>query len=199
MATIPGLRERKKLRTSSTIGQVTLDLVVERGFDAVRVDDICEVAEVSRSTFFRYFDSKEAGYVAGLHEGRLDAIVAAVRARPATEGPLDALMNGHLDDAKGWRSRRDLIVLDAAIRAASPAVQARASSEHLRWELAMAAAVEDRIRPSASRDVTARVVASAVLCAVRIATDQWLADGARRSPVAFYRRVFSTLDKVVVA
>lgn len=198
MASTLGLRERKKLKTSSTIGRVTLELVVEHGFESVRVDDICEAAEVSRSTFFRYFDSKEASYVAGLHEGRLDAIVDAVRARPETEGPLEALVNGYLDDAKGWQERRDLIVLDAAIRAASPAVQARANSEFMTWELAMASAIEDRITARSSRDVIARVIASSVVCAVRIATDQWLADGARRSPVTFYRRVFAAVERVVV-
>jgi AcrR family transcriptional regulator len=194
-----GLRERKKLRTSSTIGQVTLDLVVEHGFDSVRVEDICAEAEVSRSTFFRYFDSKEASYVAGLHEGRLDAIVQAVQKRPDDEGPIEAIVNGLLDDLDGWRERRDLIVLDAAIRAAVPAVQARCDGEFLTWEIALAEAVEDRLPAGASRGIKARLIASVAVCALRMATDQWLADGARRSPARFYRRVFSCLDRVVTS
>jgi AcrR family transcriptional regulator len=196
MSTSIGLRERKKLRTSSTIGRATLDLVTEQGFDAVRIEDICEAAEISRSTFFRYFDSKEASYVSGLHEGRLEAIVEATRRRPPGEGPLEALKNGFIDDLADWRDRRDLIVLDASIRAMSPAVAARANSEFLTWEVALAAAIEPRITARASREVTARVIAAAVNCAVRIATDQWLADGARRPPAQFYRRVFAAIDRV---
>jgi AcrR family transcriptional regulator len=192
-----GLRERKKLRTSSTIGRVTLDLVIEFGFENVRIEDICEAAEISRSTFFRYFDSKEASYVSGLHEGRLEAIVEAVRRRPRDEGPLEALKNAFIDDAADWRDRRDLIVLDASIRAASPAVAARAHSEFLTWEVALAAAIEPHITVRASRDVTARVIAAAANCAVRIATDQWLADGARRPPAHFYRRVFAVVERAM--
>jgi hypothetical protein len=31
----------------------------ERGYDATTVDDICAAAEISRSTFFRYFPTKK--------------------------------------------------------------------------------------------------------------------------------------------
>jgi AcrR family transcriptional regulator len=40
--------------------------VEERGYGAVTVDDICEAAEVSRSTFFRYFGTKAAVFEADL-------------------------------------------------------------------------------------------------------------------------------------
>jgi AcrR family transcriptional regulator len=197
MSLTVGLRERKKLRTSSTIAQVTLDLVQERGFDAVRIEDICEIAEVSRSTFFRYFDSKEASYVAGLHEGRREAIIEAVRRRPSDEPPLTALQNAFIDVSADWRDRRDLWVLDASIRAASPAVEARANSEYLTWEIAMATEIEDRIMGGSSREVSARVIAAVANCAVRLANEQWLADGARRPPAPFFRRVFGAAQRAL--
>jgi AcrR family transcriptional regulator len=57
------LRERKKLRTRRALADAALRLFTDKGFDATTLDELAEEAEVSKSTFFRFFPAKEAAAV----------------------------------------------------------------------------------------------------------------------------------------
>lgn len=59
LGSICGLRERKRMETLAAIEDCATRLVLERGFETVTVDDICEAADISKRTFFNYVDSKE--------------------------------------------------------------------------------------------------------------------------------------------
>ena len=58
--TITSVRDRKKRDTWRVIHATALRLMLERGFDAVSVDDIVAAAGISRRTFFNYFAGKES-------------------------------------------------------------------------------------------------------------------------------------------
>lgn len=62
-----GLRYRKKLKARLAVERSALELVIERGYDGVTVEDICARAEISKKTFFNYFPSKAAAIM-----GRFD-------------------------------------------------------------------------------------------------------------------------------
>ena len=53
------LRERKKTALRATIVRAAVKLFVERGYDAVNVEEIAYASMCSRSTFNRYFGTKE--------------------------------------------------------------------------------------------------------------------------------------------
>ncbi|MEV8017877.1 TetR family transcriptional regulator [Streptomyces sp. NPDC086554] len=54
-----GLRERKKAKTRAAIQQEALRLFREQGYETTTMEQIAEAAEVSPSTVFRYFPTKE--------------------------------------------------------------------------------------------------------------------------------------------
>jgi AcrR family transcriptional regulator len=54
-----GLRERRRLKAMRDIQECALDLFDERGFGAVTIEEIAAAAEVSPSSVYRYFGTKE--------------------------------------------------------------------------------------------------------------------------------------------
>jgi len=86
-----GRRDRKKDETRQALREAAHRLFAEKGFSRTTIDDITEAADVSRRTFFRYYDSKDdllRTDVADL----LPVMLAALRARPADEPPLAAIL-----------------------------------------------------------------------------------------------------------
>lgn len=60
MSTAPTKRSRRKDARPSELLEAALDLFVEQGFAATRVEAVAQRAGVSKGTLFLYFDSKEA-------------------------------------------------------------------------------------------------------------------------------------------
>ena len=83
----PGLRERKKAKTRAAIQEHALRLFAERGYEATTVGEIAEAAEVSPSTFFRYFPTKEDVV---LYDALDPLLLAALEAQPADLSPVGA-------------------------------------------------------------------------------------------------------------
>ncbi|PFG42736.1 TetR family transcriptional regulator [Isoptericola jiangsuensis] len=99
-----GLRERKKRARAARIADAARLLVLDRGLDAVTVEEIAAAAEISPRTFFNYFESKDD---AVLGQGSFD-LDPHVREEFVAGGPtgrlladLDPLVRGLLDALVG--------------------------------------------------------------------------------------------------
>lgn len=55
-----GLRARKKRATENAIERTAVQLALQKGHAHVTVTEICDGADISRSTFFNYMPSREA-------------------------------------------------------------------------------------------------------------------------------------------
>lgn len=82
-----GLRQRKKMETRQAIRREAFRLFDERGYAGTTTEQIAAAAEVSASTFFRYFPSKESVLLA---DDLSAVILSTLASQPAEMAPLTA-------------------------------------------------------------------------------------------------------------
>jgi AcrR family transcriptional regulator len=83
-----GLRERKKQKTRRSIQEHALRLFGEQGYDRTTIEQIADAAEVSPSTFFRYFPTKEDVV---LYDALDPMLIESFRRQPVGLTPTQAL------------------------------------------------------------------------------------------------------------
>ena len=169
-----GRRERKKLETRSALHRAALELFAKNGFRNTRISEIVDAVDVSESTFFRYFDSKEGVALEGIRQ-RAEAITAAVCARPASESPIEACLAANRSDERPRRriEEADLPGLDLLSNTPELASKAHRMLGQIVSELA-----EDfarRLGQDAS-SLEVRLQAHAVLAASTAALEVWIKD-----------------------
>ena len=91
-----GLRERKKRAARIAIQLKALELVAERGFCHVSVDDIAAAAGVSPRTFFNYYATKEDALFTPDID-RLEAADRVIAQADASRGPMSVVRETLLD------------------------------------------------------------------------------------------------------
>lgn len=79
-------RRRKEARPSE-LTAAALDLFVEKGFAATRLDEVAARAGVSKGTLYLYFDSKEELFKAVIREGMLPLLAEGEKLVAGTPGP----------------------------------------------------------------------------------------------------------------
>jgi AcrR family transcriptional regulator len=83
--------DRRSLRTRNALREALIQLIAERGWDDIAVQDLCERANIGRSTFYSHFPNKGALLVGGLEDLRMELVrQAAQRAGTDRAGPANS-------------------------------------------------------------------------------------------------------------
>jgi AcrR family transcriptional regulator len=178
------VRPRRKHREA--LLKAARTLFRARGFEATTIDEIVAAAGVSRRTFFRYFETKDAVVFPNADEriARFAALLRPGADRP-DEAPLDALRRAVEAMAADFAANRDELLLQDELIRGSPALLAREHELDRRWEAAIAEAL--------GGDLEARVRAGALTGGLRAALRGWLADGGRQDLAALATGVLHML------
>ncbi|GAA0458013.1 TetR family transcriptional regulator [Streptomyces stramineus] len=187
-----GLRERKKIQTRQAIRRAAHRLFEQQGYDATPVDRIAEAADVSPSTVFRYFPTKEDIVLADEYDALL---MSAVRARPVDESPVEAVRQAVLSavrhvlahDVLELRQRTKLIREVPALRGR----QAEGMGESAR---ALCAVLAERTGRDES-DIELRVAVTAILAALHEALMYWVEQGQSEDVVTLVGRALDVLRR----
>lgn len=166
----PGLRERKKARTRASIREHALRLFREQGYSATTVDQIAEAADVSPSTFFRYFPTKEDVIL----QDELDVLaIAAFETQPPGLTPV-AAFRAAAKEAFASLGEDELAKLreTAELTLTVPELRARAMDELARTMTVIAQAAASRTG-RAPDDFAARNLAGAIVGVIMAATMPW--------------------------
>jgi AcrR family transcriptional regulator len=153
------LRERKKARTRASIREHALRLFREKGYGGTTVEDIAAAAEVSPSTFFRYFPTKEDVV---LRDDLDDRILGAFARQPASLTPVAAVRAAIREAIETftpaeWEELREAAELNHTV----PEIRARIMDELARTIDGMAEVLAKRTgRPA--QDLAVRTYVGAV-------------------------------------
>jgi AcrR family transcriptional regulator len=177
------LRERKKLATRRGIRRVALELIAERGFSHVTVEDIAAAAEVSPRTFFNYFPSKEA-VLFGADPGRAEEVRARLVHDLPGHSALEVLRLVLTDRARQLAAELAELGGDPARWAAQmkaahadPQLRAAQASHMAQVESSFASALAERLGTDPDRDPYPMLLASAATAVLRSTMSFWASGG----------------------
>jgi len=165
-----GLRERKKARTRAAIREHALRLFREQGYQRTTVEQIAAAAEVSPSTFFRYFPTKEDLVLQDDMDTRM---VEAFERQPAGLGAI-AAVRGAIWEMLASYNEADLDVIreTTTLTMTVPEVRARAVDEFGRTIAVISEALATRAGRPAD-DLAVRTVAGAIIGVIMSITMPW--------------------------
>jgi AcrR family transcriptional regulator len=194
-------RQRRVQQTRQAVARAACELVLERGWQAVTIEEISDHAEISRRTFSRHFTGKEDALAEVLRTD-LQLINDALATRPPDEPPLTAYHHAVRtwlgDQERAWhRTRRAtdllrLVELEPEVRAAYLRVRQDA-------EARTAEVMARRMRTDPLRDRRPALAAAVAGAAFGEAVRAWIRSDARESLAALVDEAFEGLASVLRA
>ncbi|CAM4315681.1 mycofactocin system transcriptional regulator [Mycobacterium basiliense] len=165
------------MATRQRVAAAAAQLVATEGLAGATVDRIADTADISRATFFRYFNSKEDAVAEGVNALWLERITTALAAQPAELSAAQAVVGAFGELSLGFadieRQVRELVTLTRS----SETLDAWTLRVYVRYESAIAELIAPRIPDLAPQDPRPRLLGALAMATIRIALDDWLARG----------------------
>ena len=176
-------RVAKKAAVRQSIINAALKLFCERGFDSTTVEELAVAADVSRRTFFRYFETKEAAFFAN-HEHRLLIFRERIKVPQKGEGPEQTVMRVCLEMAGMYMSERDVALAQHVTIESSKSLKAYDQRLDADWEEAIREVLQG------TDPLEALVLAGAIIGGVRAVLREWFLRGAEDNLVEMGEAAF---------
>ncbi|MFE9446395.1 TetR family transcriptional regulator [Streptomyces sp. NPDC006602] len=191
------LRERTRAAMRAEVSEVAFRLFAEQGFDKTTVEQIAAEAGLSRTTFFRYFGTKEEVVLGKMGEIGHE-VAAALAVRPEGERPWDSLRRAFdvltlTDPGDPEQSLRLMRLLNDAC-----ALMTHQWEKTQGWQSVLVPEISRRLGDGSdpADDLRARaLVASAIAC-LNAATDAWTADDGATPLSVLVDRAMGTLSEL---
>lgn len=180
VAVMNTIREAKRRVVREALSGAARELVLERGLDAVTVEDIARAAGVSTRTFFNYFATKDDAII-GIEPELITELVTAMCNRPESETPAQALHAVIFEQAdleqmpRMWEEHNELVHRH-------PALFPRYLASMAEVESAVAAALAERYGVDPATDPRPQALVASAMGVLR-ATVTWWLDTDRSEPL----------------
>ncbi|MFD4505366.1 TetR/AcrR family transcriptional regulator [Streptomyces sp. NPDC058457] len=185
-------RDIARAAVRSELGQVAFELFRREGFENVTVDDLAKAAGVSRSTFLRYFGTKE-DTVLSAFDAQGERVADALRARTADEDDWTALRRALDTVIELYHQDPDEALALTRLIRDTPALCARQLEKQHGWRPALARALADRTGRTEPATLAHWVRAAAALDCLNAAVDHWADSDGRLDLVALIDDAFAAL------
>jgi AcrR family transcriptional regulator len=184
------LRERKKLKTRESIQREAMRLIHEKGYDKTTIEQIAAAVDVSPSTFFNYFPSKEDVVLYDAYDPIIGKLLLE---RPADE-PLSVAIRHVLEEMGPLFERdRDIILARARLWIEEPSLRARLWEELERGQSFISELIARRSGREPD-DFDIRVTVMVVIMAAMEAMREWVRHDGKGSFVATVKHALDLVD-----
>ena len=170
--TEPELPDAPREATRARIERAALDLFTRRGFEGVTIDEVADVAGISRRTYFRYFATK-ADAVWGDFSAHVDRLAGLLRDSGGGQTVLASICDAYVEvndyaprDLPLLRQRMQLILTE-------PALLAHSQVRYADVDRVVAEYVASRTGTEPG-ELLARLVATSTRAAATTAFEAWL-------------------------
>ncbi|MFI5718189.1 TetR/AcrR family transcriptional regulator [Nocardia sp. NPDC051750] len=188
-----GTREIGRHAVRAELARVAFNRFCLTGFNQVTFADLAEAAGVSRSTFLRYFGTKE-DVVLFVFDPVGDVIADALEAGRADQDDWSRLRNA-LESAVTFLVRDvEHIVTILGLIEQTPALCARLREKQTGWRPGIVARLQKTTSPAHRSSVVADVRVAAALECLWIVLGQWSASDGREDPGTLLDAAFAAFS-----